>query len=126
MGGDRKLRAGNVADPLSDEGRQPGGGPDARCGRDSHTIGARGVLDVLSPGAVSNAEVVHATPGGKILGDPDAVVDVHASGDLLFAAQPDSESESGRRDMRLRRVRGRTDLATNLIRELNTELSAEN
>ena len=95
---DGVLRAGYVADPLPDDGRQPGGGPDARCGRDRHTIGARGVLDVLSPGAVSDAEVVHATHVGKILGDPDAVVDVHASGDLLFAAQPDSESESGRGD----------------------------
>ena len=35
---------------------------------------------------------------GQVLGDPHAVVDVHAAGDLLLAAEPDAQSESGRGD----------------------------
>ena len=88
---------GDVADALADEGGDAGRGANPRRRRDRNGVGTGGVLDVLTASSVGDAEVVDAAKAGKVLGDPHAVLDVHATGDLLLAAEPDAQREARRR-----------------------------
>ena len=94
---DDVLGRADVADPLADDGGHAGGRTDTGRRGHGHCVGAGGVLDVLAPRPVGDAEVVDHVEGGQVLRDPHAVLDPHATGDLLLAAEPDAEREACRR-----------------------------